>query len=113
MNEDVGGFSGRWFDDAEKKRHVKSWSELTSSKFLTSRITTETISCMPSASDARDLLERQQYVMETSPDEEQEIESHSEVVVMGVLDKIVQRIWPWWVLKYFLADQMHAKINDL
>ena len=31
----------------------------------------------------------------------------------GVVDKIVQQIWPWWVLKYFLADQMHAKINDL
>ena len=34
--EDVGGCSGRWFDDAEKKLNVKSRSELTSSKFLTS-----------------------------------------------------------------------------
>ena len=39
--EDVGGCSGRWLDDAEKKLNVNSRSELTSSKFLTSRITKE------------------------------------------------------------------------
>ena len=38
---------------------------------------------------------------------------HQHTHFKGVLDKIVQRIWPWWVLKYFLADQTHAKINDL
>ena len=64
--EDVGGCSGRWLDDAEKKLNVNSRSELTSSKFLTSRITKETMSYM--LSDARDLLERQLDVMETFKD---------------------------------------------
>ena len=64
--EDVGGRSGRWFDDAEKKLNVKSRSELTTTKFLTSRITKETMSYM--LSDARDLLERQLDVMETFKD---------------------------------------------
>ena len=64
--EDVAGCSGRWLDDAEKKLNVNSRSELTSSKFLTSRITKETMSYM--LSDARALLERQLDVMETFKD---------------------------------------------
>ena len=44
---------------------------------------------MPSASDTRDLLQRQQYVMETSPDEEQEIKSHSEVVIKKSSETVV------------------------
>ena len=64
--EDVEGCSGRWLDDAEKKLNVNSRSELTSSKFLTSRITKETMSYM--LSDARALLERQLDVMETFKD---------------------------------------------
>ena len=58
--------SSRWFDDAKNKRNVKSRSELTLSKFFTSRITKETKSYL--RSDARDLLERQLDVMETFKD---------------------------------------------
>ena len=43
--------------------------------------------------------------------------SKNTAYIKGVLDKSgvsgIQQIWPWWVLKYFLADQTHAKINDL
>ena len=64
--EDVEGSSSRWFYNAQQKLNVNSRSELTSAKFLTSRITKETMSYM--LHDARDLLERQLNVISTFKD---------------------------------------------